>query len=75
MFTIDVDQRAGLLAFQQTEGLMNFMSQMIWSLEISENQQLVTKTTPYSKSRAAAHQTYRGTVLGWAIRMQLFHFP
>lgn len=46
MFTMDVDRRAGLLAFQQAEGLMNLMSQMNWSYEISENQQLVTSDNP-----------------------------
>ncbi len=46
MFTMDVDRRAGLLAFQQVEGLMNLMSQMNWSYEISENQQLVTSDNP-----------------------------
>tara|TARA_R110000751_G_scaffold35953_3_gene88160 strand:- start:230 stop:793 length:564 start_codon:yes stop_codon:yes gene_type:complete len=46
MFTMDVDRRAGLLAFQQAEGLMRLMSQMNWSFEISENQQLVTSDNP-----------------------------
>lgn len=46
MFTMDVDRRAGLLAFQQAEGLMNLMSQMNWSYEISDNQQLVTSDNP-----------------------------
>ncbi|MCZ7481346.1 DUF4238 domain-containing protein [Rhizobium rhizogenes] len=46
MFTMDVDRRAGLSAFQQAEGLMNLMSQMNWSYEISENQQLVTSDNP-----------------------------
>lgn len=46
MYTMNVDRRAGLLAFQQAEGLMNLMSQMNWSYEISENQQLVTSDNP-----------------------------
>ncbi len=46
LFTIDVDRRVGLLAFQQTKPLMDLMSQMTWSYEISENQQLATSDNP-----------------------------
>lgn len=46
MFTIDVDRRVGLLAFQQAETLMHLMAQMNWSYEIAENQQLVTSDNP-----------------------------
>lgn len=46
MFTMDVDRRVGLLAFQQAETLMSLMAQMNWSYEVAENQQLVTSDNP-----------------------------
>ncbi|RVR05113.1 DUF4238 domain-containing protein [Sinorhizobium meliloti] len=46
MFSMDVDRRVGLLAFQQAETLMHLMAQMNWSYEISESQQLVTSDNP-----------------------------
>jgi hypothetical protein len=46
MFTMDVDRRVGLLAFQQAETMMHLMAQMNWSYEISERQQLVTSDNP-----------------------------
>lgn len=46
LFTMDVDRRVGLIAFQQAETLMHLMSQMNWSYEITENQQLATSDNP-----------------------------
>lgn len=46
MFTMNVDRRVGLLAFQQAETLMHLMARMKWSYEISDNQQLITSDNP-----------------------------
>ncbi|MCZ7977518.1 DUF4238 domain-containing protein [Agrobacterium salinitolerans] len=46
MFTVNVDRRVGLLAFQQAQPLMQLMHQMTWSYEISERQQLATSDNP-----------------------------
>ncbi|MHC2569816.1 DUF4238 domain-containing protein [Rhizobium leguminosarum] len=46
MFTMNVDRRVGLLAFQQAETLMHLMARMSWSFEVSEKQQLVTSDNP-----------------------------
>jgi len=46
VFTMNVDRRVGLLAFQQAQPLMQLMNQMTWSYEISEQQQLATSDNP-----------------------------
>ncbi|TCU15576.1 DUF4238 domain-containing protein [Rhizobium laguerreae] len=46
LFTMSVDRRVGLLAFQQAASLSKIMMRMTWNYEISENQQLVTSDNP-----------------------------
>ena len=46
MYTMNVDRRVGLLAFQQAETLAHVMTGMTWNYEISESQQLVTSDNP-----------------------------
>ncbi|MBY5518300.1 DUF4238 domain-containing protein [Rhizobium leguminosarum] len=45
-YTMNVDRRVGLLAFQQAETLAHVMARMNWNYEISESQQLVTSDNP-----------------------------
>ncbi len=45
-YTMSIDRRVGLLAFQQAETLAHLMTRMNWNYEISENQQLVTSDNP-----------------------------
>lgn len=46
MFSMDVDRRVGLLAFQQAKPLMHEMAKMNWSYEVSDGQQLATSDNP-----------------------------
>lgn len=41
-YTMDVDRRVGLVAFEQSETLAKLMVQMNWTFELSENQELLT---------------------------------
>jgi hypothetical protein len=45
-YTMSVDRRVGLLAFEQAETLAKVMMQMTWNYEISADQQLVTSDNP-----------------------------
>ncbi len=46
VYTMSVDRRVGLLAFQQAETLADVMTRMSWNYEISESQQLATSDNP-----------------------------
>jgi len=66
VFTMNVDRRVGLLAFQQAQPLMQVMNQMTWSYEISERQQLATSDNPvfWVKGGGAADPPGYGFGLG-----------
>ncbi|MBY5487095.1 DUF4238 domain-containing protein [Rhizobium leguminosarum bv. viciae] len=46
IYTMSVDRRVGLIAFQQAETLADVMTRMAWNYEISESQQVATSDNP-----------------------------
>ncbi|GAJ96078.1 hypothetical protein RRH01S_16_00280 [Rhizobium rhizogenes NBRC 13257] len=75
MFTVDVDRRVGLLAFQQAKPLMDLMSQMSWSYEISENQQLATSDNPVFWVKGGGPSDPRGYGFGLGNPFAVIPFP
>ncbi len=75
LFTIDVDRRVGLLAFQQAKPLMDLMSQMTWSYEISENQQLATSDNPVFWVKGGGPADPRGYGFGLGNPFAVVPFP
>ncbi|NTH14744.1 DUF4238 domain-containing protein [Agrobacterium rhizogenes] len=75
MFTMSVDRRVGLLAFEQAKPLMNIMARMNWSYEISEKQQLVTSDNPVFWVKSGGPPDLQGYGFGLGNRLAVIPFP
>ncbi|MBB4570093.1 MULTISPECIES: DUF4238 domain-containing protein [Rhizobium] len=75
MFTMNVDRRVGLLAFQQAETLMHLMARMSWSFEVSEKQQLVTSDNPVFWVKGGGPPDLQGYGAGLGDRFAVIPFP
>lgn len=75
MFTMNVDRRVGLLAFEQAKPLMNIMARMNWSYEISEKQQLVTSDNPVFWVKGGGPPDLQDYGFGLGNRFAVIPFP
>ncbi|AJC81751.1 hypothetical protein IE4803_PA00107 (plasmid) [Rhizobium etli bv. phaseoli str. IE4803] len=75
MYTMSVDRRVGLLAFQQAETLMHLMAQMNWSFEISDSQQLATSDNPVFWVKGGGPKDQQGVGFGLGNPNAVIPFP
>lgn len=75
MYTMSVDRRVGLLAFQHAETLMHLMAQMNWSFEISDGQQLATSDNPVFWVKGGGPRDQQGFGFGLGNPNAVIPFP